>query len=329
MTNRGIKCTTDLVILSLEEDKQILLDLVSPETLLQENTELTQRTIPTGDHLPDIVVSALRILLCHAHRENLKRRSQPPQPLTERRVSRPVYSILRPILALLQHQNSRKATFDLLNRLRKILAHADITLEIKESKSPFDAIKSISNNLGKDLSIAEALLDLFSSPLLSTITLSGPSAASTMQIHLRNHSIQGTEYKVNMGPSNESLTSHIPRESNFVTAQEVEDHVLRLLTLDLVTIISSETGVWEASTTYDGELTTEPDEDGCQKTILLSLLRDRLKMTCYHEGGKGEDSVEVHEWLENSSDDQRLLSVTRSFGAGDNNKRPRKDTLTP
>ena len=323
MTNRGIQCTTDSIVLSLGEDRQILIGLVPPESLESDEIAKSRQLAWQDAHLPDIIVSSLRILLCHAHRGNMKHRSQVPPPLTERKQPRSLYAILRPILAVLQHQSALKGLCNLLDKLRTILSHADVILEVDKKQTAFDAIKTISQKVNSDPSTAEALVELFLSPLLSVIHISLPTPALGLDIHVRTQSIQGTEYRVNSVNPPGSVPAQLRTESVFMTTQEVEDHVLHLLMMELVSKISSELKSWEVSAFHDGELRTQPDQEGRQQTVSLSLTSNRLRMTWSSTGGKLEDFTKIYDWTASPSKSKGLLAVIRDIDSGNTSKRPR------
>ena len=328
MTNRGIQCTADSIVLSLEEDRQILIGLVPPESLESEEIGTSRQLAWQDAHLPDIIVSSLRILLCHAHQGNLKQRSQAPPPLTERKQPRSLYPILRPILAVLQHQSSLKRLCALLDKLRIVLGRADVILEVNKRQTAFDAIKTLSQKVNSDSSTADALVDLFLSPLLSVIHISLPTPALGLDIHVRTQSIQGTEYRINYVNPSGSVSARLRTESIFMTAQEVEDHVLHIFMTELVSKISSELRSWEVSAFHDGELRTQPDQDGRQQIISLSLTSNQLRVAWSSTGGKLEDFTKIYNWTASTSKTKGLLAVIRDIDSENTNKKPRLASST-
>ena len=95
LLNQDVRCKGSKVLVPFEQDKQIELDLVDAEQKASEPQ--------TGSHVAaDSILIVLRLLLCQAHRQNLQNRSQVPPPLRgEGSRPRPVYSILKPIMATL------------------------------------------------------------------------------------------------------------------------------------------------------------------------------------------------------------------------------------
>ncbi|KAL9125354.1 MAG: hypothetical protein Q9175_008090, partial [Cornicularia normoerica] len=86
LVNQGVRCNGGRVLLPYEKDKQLEIDLVSLE---DEDVEA-----PAGDGtIADAIVLSVRILLSHAHRQNLHRRSQIPPPLRETKPARPTYAL--------------------------------------------------------------------------------------------------------------------------------------------------------------------------------------------------------------------------------------------
>ena len=123
LANQGVQSIENAIVLPYEEDKQIEIQLVSRETLEDEQ--------PTNyDTIPDIIVLFLRILLCQAHQQNLQRRSLPPAPIHKEQRSRPVYAILKPVIEILQHRSHVAALHRLLDEYRKSLTKAGLSLSI-------------------------------------------------------------------------------------------------------------------------------------------------------------------------------------------------------
>lgn len=111
LVNQGVYCDGDTILVPFEKDTQISMKLEPPSS--QEEG---------GDsRLPNAVLLALRLLLCHAHRQTLHRRSQPPPPIRESPQPRPLYSILRPLLEFFQHRLAVETALDIISGLATIV----------------------------------------------------------------------------------------------------------------------------------------------------------------------------------------------------------------
>lgn len=111
LVNQGVYCDGDTILVPFEKDTHISMTLEPPSS--QEEG---------GDSgLPNAVLLALRLLLCHAHRQTLRRRSQPPPPIRDTPQPRPLYSILRPLLEFFQHRLAVEGALDIVSGLATIV----------------------------------------------------------------------------------------------------------------------------------------------------------------------------------------------------------------
>lgn len=131
--NRGIQCINGTIILPLDLDRVVILDLISTdEKQVATTMELDE---PRDDEdLPQFIILALRILLCHAHRQNYKRRSNIPLPLTERRPPRPMCAMLRPILAHFSYHSCARNMQKFLLDLSRAFAPPTLTFNVEAMK---------------------------------------------------------------------------------------------------------------------------------------------------------------------------------------------------
>ncbi|CAL8581560.1 hypothetical protein XPA_007248 [Xanthoria parietina] len=136
LVSHSVRCIGPSICVPYDADSQIeisLVDVASEEPL---DVSCEDSSIPSA------IAITLRLLLSHAHRQNLQRRSQPPPPITDTPIARPVYSLLRPILEIIQHQSARKtveAEFTALNLALSSAAspnHTTLMLDINTSVFP-------------------------------------------------------------------------------------------------------------------------------------------------------------------------------------------------
>ena len=276
LTNRGVRCVGDMIILPMEDEKQIAIELVNIGGIEPEDQEKRS----PGFDLAEVIAIASRILLTHAHRESLNRRSQPPPPLTERRAQRPLYPILRPILVHLQYRSALTDLEYFLSRLGTVLAKAKLSWTWDNSSSAQDTMKTLSPTLQPNQPFVEGLIKSLHTPLQGSIALSLPSTSSRLTIQTRTHAM-GTEYKVDVSASNaNSPLSIISQESHFSSISNVEDHIRHLLSLDLVSLIetSPDSGNWIIASPHTGQLRIDRVSDGRGHILELSMDGEALKL---------------------------------------------------
>lgn len=279
LVNQGVRCIGDVIHLPYENDKQILLDLVS----YSDAVELSEEGAQDDSIVARAVALAARLLLSHAHRKNLRRRSQPPPPLTERRPSKPTYLILRLILSHLQHRSRIASMRDFLSGIRKSLAAAGLSFEYNEAASMSGDLPEIPAIVAKTgIPFAEVLGNSLSAPSQSRITLVLPSQSTNIVINVRTHLSAphyGTDYPVTIEscPPN-SATSKTPDTMIFFDASAAEDHILHLLTLDLVSIIASTRfgNMWAIRLPQTGELRMAPK--GKEQGRWMVVIAERCKL---------------------------------------------------
>ena len=275
LTNRGVRCTGDKVLLPMGTDQQVILDLVPTD----DDTTETKDSFGGAD-IAEAILIASRILLSHAHQQTANRRHQPPPPLVERRPPRSLYSILRPILAHLQHRSASSRTQKFLEDLGTVLAKADLNLILENSRSRMELSIILSTPANVHQPFVEALVDSMSAPLHSSMLLNLPTTTSQLAIHIRTNTM-GTDYKINVNTAMpDTPLSSIPADSHFTTATDMEEHIMHLLTLDLISLIemSSDCGGWSATSPLTGGLSIDRGADSYSRLLVLTLERDRLEL---------------------------------------------------
>lgn len=281
LVNQGVRCIGEVIYLPYENDKHVLLDLVSYNVA----DELSEEGAEEDGIVAKAVALAARLLLSHAHRKNLRRRSQPPPPLTERRPPRPTYVILRLILSHLQHRSRVASMRDFLSGIRNSLAAAGLTFEYNEAASMSIDLPEIPVSVAKTgLPFAEVLGNSLSAPSQSRIALILPSQSTSLVINVRTHLSAphfGTDYPVTIEscPPNSAI-SKIPGTMIFFDASAAEDHILHLLTLDLVSVIASArlSNMWAIRLPQTGELRMAPRGKGQAKWMVVVAERRKLEV---------------------------------------------------
>ncbi len=212
---------------SSSQDRKILIDLIPAGVTMaaQANTE---------DELANVIALSLRILLCHAHRKKLQRRSQIPPPLTDQPRPTIPSMILRPLINHFQHHDVIAAVHTFVRSTTTVLKSAglemsfDITTDLAIRDFP-KSIVSTTTQQGS-LSAVDKFLDSLTGELNSTTTISLPThprnnrSSEVLKIDLRtNHSppVFGTEYTV-----------HIPASAGIAPASESKVKKLNFTNFD-------------------------------------------------------------------------------------------------
>ncbi|KAK4547522.1 hypothetical protein LTR36_000478 [Oleoguttula mirabilis] len=153
---------------------EVLFELIS----LDEDHTPQAESHSQNDAAQAIAIAA-RLLLTQAHRERLKKRSQVPPPLSEKKDERAVLPILRPVMSFVLHQYAQDEVNAYLNRATAILSAADITNTCE--RAGFSLADSAR------LSTAESLVTKFMQTWVSDATLTVTAEDKMpfgIQIHL-------------------------------------------------------------------------------------------------------------------------------------------------
>lgn len=250
LINQGVKCIGDTIQLPYEHDQTIEIDLVEYDE--QVPTESGEEGISNA------IAIALRMLLSHAHRQNLHRRSQPPPPILDTKPPRPVYGILKPILENIRHRTNLHACKFFLEGLRAFLHSAGLDLDVKSPTSAMNIPPKLSRSEASEPPATEVLLNALTSPLTSPFELRLPSQETSLKIDLNTNLLPptlGTSYRSTLvfTPS-QSLINTVPPTMQFSTLTDLEEHLRYLLTLELASLVQKDDGSWEVVTPETGSL---------------------------------------------------------------------------
>ena len=261
LANQGVRCDGEAIMLPYKEEKKLVIDLVP---LGSRDLQASQADASTAAHTTaqedDVILKSisisLRVLLSHAHHQNLERRSQPPLPVRETKPSRPVFAILKPILEIIRHLSDVQVVRTFLEKQCDQFSAAGLNFHTKDAKtSPSLAtLPSIVSSAA-----TEALVKALTAPLYSSITLQLPSCLTTIEVKIHTDFLpqtMGTDYQVTVHsfPSPSTLPN-LPERVTFLTSSAFEDHVLHILLLDLVSFIPANIGgEWTITSPHDGYL---------------------------------------------------------------------------
>ena len=285
LTNQSVRITGSTVIAALpagrqntvrnpnKRPQQIWIDLVSldDERLSWDMEDVQEgRQSPRGRaglaSLAEGISTAFRILLANAHTQNLRRRSQIPPPLTERKRPSPPYFILRPVLNHLFHRCA-------VDSLRAFLAESVVApLVLTGVKATIDLSVGVNcaldtfqspakhqharDGLARKRKTSEQVIAAFSRPVetIFKIVLPGPAFFEVKVGTQLSPPLLGTEYVVSSKPlssyASTSPSNTAPTPEPFETASaatplrlrskaELEKYLHHLATLSLMSEIQS------------------------------------------------------------------------------------------
>ena len=285
LVNQGVRCICGSVLLPYENDKQLAIDLVS---LDDEDLEAF-----AGDStIADAIALSLRILLSHAHRQNLHRRSQVPPPLRETKPARPVYALLKPVIEHLQHQSQTASLQHLLKNIQKTLSAADLPFSFNPPTSPhnFAAVATTSDNPNK--SVVETLLQSLTSPLHSATTLHLPATSTTATIDIHttllppHHSTTYT-FTIHASPPPTTLSA-LPTTTHLTALSALTEHILHTLTLSILQHTVSIFPTWHApSTLHSSTLSRTKEKSQSADKASINLTGENLSLKWWR-GASGE-----------------------------------------
>lgn len=169
LTNQGVQCTHDTIVLPYDKDKQIEISL--PPTH-------DSPTEPSDNHtetalLKDLLLT-FRLLLSQAHLQSLEERSQPPPPIQGGPQARPVYAILKPILEILSHRTHVLGVDSILRRLQGSMRKTGLPFNISTSR-----VDSQTSSVPPGSSRPQAVADFIASLINTQFDLSFPDSASS------------------------------------------------------------------------------------------------------------------------------------------------------
>lgn len=274
--NQGIRCIGDKILLPYENEKQIEIDILSS----------TDEELPpcSEDLVSSTIAISLRILLSHAHRQNLRRRSQRPPVIKEGETPRPIYSILKPIVENLQHLSTLKQLKQFLDRLSETLSAAALSLKIEV---PTTRYKLPSKTSSVAMSSTEALVSVLTVPLRSAFTIHLPSSKTTIKLETVTSFqplVSGTNFQISVlvsSPGSNISTSSIPTSSFF----QLKDNFLHLVKLDILEYLVSRGDGWKTTLVHAGQI--KRLREGRQERIVLHLEEDCLRMDWAWAGNVG------------------------------------------
>ena len=305
LANQRVRCVGAAIILPYEGDKQLEIDLVpvniSDIKILQADQCIAAPETSQEDKiiLKSISIS-LRILLSHAHHQNLNRRSQPPLPMRETLPARPMYAILKPILEIIRHRSDVQAVRTFLENLCKTMSAAGLSFTIGDMKMSPNLITLPSLATSAATSATEALINVLTAPLRSSLKMRFPSDLTSLETQIYTNFLpqtMGTNYQVTMlGYPRTSMLANLPERVACLTSSAFEDHILDMLLLDLVSLIPARFGgEWTITSPHDGHLLYRNKESRACQAFTIKTWKERLSLQ-WRKMGDSTEILHTFEW---------------------------------
>ncbi|KAL1954713.1 hypothetical protein VTO42DRAFT_766 [Malbranchea cinnamomea] len=231
----GVDVKKDSFHFPADDQRQIVVDLVE-----LEEASPGQSTSEEENTLAEALSHTFRILLSHAHRKNLRRRSRIPPPVTAKPRPTPEYILLRPAVAYLDHKSHFRWLASVVDTLTKTLQSAG--LKCSPNYFPLTSCRSppATTTTLDTYPPVESFIDSLLGPLESYVTapLCTPSKGFRVRIYTNMHPTLGfgTEFEV---LTNLPALSHAMKSPlKLGLREEVEDFITFMYTLDLVSYIT-------------------------------------------------------------------------------------------
>ncbi|KAL8648988.1 MAG: hypothetical protein Q9226_005765 [Calogaya cf. arnoldii] len=285
LVSHEVRCVGGHIRFPYDDESQIEVSLVDIEMEEPPNASSEDTTIPAA------VAITLRLLLTHAHRQNLQRRSQPPPPITDTPNARPLYSLLRPILEILQHQSTRRTVQSELDTLRNAVSAAGLSFTSVELSS------SLALNRGIDgfptvTCTAETLMNRVIRPHHSKLTLTLPNKTTLLlDIHTSVFPPTfGTSFQLTTTSSpSASAVADMPHVMQFPNVGKLREHLWHVTSLDVVAILQTtapETG-WTQPSGYQAELQRKTAAMKTKNRLSIDVGPEGLKASWTCDGKNG------------------------------------------
>lgn len=273
MATCGVTTRQDLIRVPTSDSLEILLDLVDAEDQQPEDYNL----------IADGLAHSIRILLAYAHRQNLRRRTQSPPPLTLTRRPIPEYHLLRPAMAYLQHMSHVRWLDSFLADIFTVLRSAGL------HSSGYSANLAATWSGTQPASSVDAFVERFLAPLESTFAINSLQCFLMVTIRTNLSSLPpGTSFDVSFKmPTYADLKS----PGRLGLKDEVEAAVTHLLMLDVISTILGEAQKpmsgqdtekkWKLAYPHLGELLLSSSNPEKHKKLKVTLSRHELALETY------------------------------------------------
>jgi len=315
LVNQGVRCVDGRVLLPYEIDKQIEIDLIP----LEDNAF---GDAPDSHTIPDTIAISLRVLVSHAHRQNLRSRSEMPPPLREHKAPRPIYALLKPVIEWLQHLSHIETMQNFLEGLRTTLSAATLDLSLNLTKSAYDPATLTAHTKTISSSTVDAVLRALISPVRSTLKIRILNGETTLTIDIHTALQQyGTIFEVNIGKSQSTLLpTYLPQSSRFMEVSALEKQIMHLITLAILQHLVSSTNPsempWRTVSPHSNSIMrNRPGKRRDQEMVTVDLTRSSLSLNLQRNGIKVEQAIwnRVDKESEGQGEKRRMIDICRNL----------------
>ncbi|KAL8728273.1 MAG: hypothetical protein Q9166_005514 [cf. Caloplaca sp. 2 TL-2023] len=292
LVSHGVRSIDGKVRFPYDDGSQIEVSLADQEE--EQATEVSIAHTVT----PAAIATTLRILLSHAHHQNLQRRSQPPPPVTDTSIVRPFYSLLRPVLEVVQHQAASKAAKAISRHLTSALSAANLPFTVAEPSSSLE----VSRAFDSPSKPTQCLVNRLIGSHHSAMTMHLPSDRTTLRLDIHTSIFPptfGTAFKLTtISSAMDTAIADMPQTLHFPTIEKLRAHLWNVTCLDVVTAMRANPaidGVWTQPSRYQSQLVRKH----------TSRQRDRLCVEINEEGLKVD-------WIVDGKSASRVWSASSS-----------------
>lgn len=264
-----VKSVGDTLVVPLNSTKTIVVDLV-------QLGDVNSPSPGPDDTLAEGLCLSLQLLLSYAHRQIHRRRTQPPPPISGNKRPNPPYTLLRPLLARLNHQRSMTTLNSLLSTITSILKSASL--------SPEPVFKlSHSTPPTPPASIQKAELTIYSLTdrleSIATFTIT-PTTTMTISSRTVQFPVSTSFYQITLNPES-PLVTLCPPAQVLNNIANVEEYILYATSCALASSFATHLSPQE-----DDEVpVSTPGKEGWHLIAQPNVLRKVF------QGGKGKHFI--------------------------------------
>lgn len=245
---------------------------------------------PDGDLQPEDnmcagIAISLRVLLSHAHRQNLRRRVQPPPAMREGKIARPTYAILAPVLEHVQHDLQLQSITRLLCDLRNICLQAGFDMRFHQAVNHYGLEDLEVAATDEDLHATESLINKITKPRHSSVVVRLPTGHTEIKVEIQSSlqpQVSGTAYQCSIISSDpESFVARMQPVIRFSFSAALEAHILHLLQLDIFALVASQARAengWTDVSPHEGQLSRGNRGSERSDKIAISVQKSFIRL---------------------------------------------------
>ena len=317
---QGVRSSKSRISVPLHDNVILVIEMANRNTAYHPIDRSSQQF----ERVPQLVLTMLRILLCHSHAVHYRQRTAQPPVIGGKQRTRSSPALLRPILAYLNHRNNRQNFSSEMAKLSTILHNAAVSLETQNPKQKLDLRKLLARkSFRHPKDFAFSLLTSLTGNL-ETVLSYNVSVSSTLRslltaapqqfdfaIHLRTRGLE-TEYRILLGSMALGSTRALYQETSF----QDRTQFMKLVASSIASCLAR-----AFAGCSNGRLQTTLGEssdlfiklpDGETRKIELILDLDKLELLCAaSDGMRSEGNMEVaKQWTADSSDSEGVDNLT-------------------